>query len=378
MQPRSEVFSVVSRKDADVRAVRRGSNGTLRNLDMDAAPGPVDLPSFTKDAIIERSTARLQVFCQSTILRFDGGIAKIYPPPSDGRDGGPVIHLADIEHELRIIRLAGDCAVGATGTITDEGRLVGYTMPECTPIFMPSFEELRLSPGLPDRCRIIQDAVSLVRRLHARGIIHADIQPFNFLYTSEGELKLCDFEGATTVPESRPTHRTTPAFWNPSTAWASFSRHRRGLVPSCSTDIYALGITSWVIYTGLLAVDDLGQSLDDFYGTYRIALGAQPDLSLIDNEEIRDLISSLLTEGADSFTPPLQLTNVCSQRKVEFSACRSTPHHFFIRHVPCEVCAARDNCELGRCLNPYADEDAVLKLPTIPSDIPCAFCTINV
>lgn len=333
-----------------------------------------NLPSIPQDDVVSKSDGQLRTLTLSSLYHYRGGIAKIYPDKLDG----PYTEFNDVEREIRIMLLAGDCAVKVTGRIVSGDMVVGYTMEKGTSLFGdPIDAPYALNLCLPERPRIIADAVSLIRRLHDRGIVHGDIKPRNLLYTEDGSMKLCDFEGATTVLEARPTTRTTSQYRSPHRVWHINDAQTFRYTPTVQDDIYALGVTVWEIYTCRPPTDALGQWLGNEDGAWRIALGVHPDISLVDDKAIRDLIVTLWNEGQGTHEVPIQLNEICSQRRVDLSSCRNNPRHHFIRHFPCLACLAAGNEDLNRCLSDYAENNEVLVLPPTATDAVCGVCSFR-
>lgn len=120
--------------------------------------------------------------------------------------------------------------------------------------------DLLASPkGLPEKLleRIACDAMEALGYLHAQGIVHGDVKPSNLLFSAGGHVTLVDF-GLARVEEEhlRPlgyeptleavgpaTIRGTPEYLAP--------ERLRGEPPSMASDLYALGATLFLLYTGL-------------------------------------------------------------------------------------------------------------------------------
>lgn len=56
--------------------------------------------------------------------------------------------------------------------------------------------EIKRITSPSERKRVKEDMVSLVTRLHAKGIAHGGIGPSNFLWAQDDTLRLCDFDTA--------------------------------------------------------------------------------------------------------------------------------------------------------------------------------------
>ena len=104
---------------------------------------------------------------------------------------------------------------------------------------------LPLEPGL----RYLEQACSGLHLAHERGVVHRDIKPHNLFVTKSGEVKVMDFgiarkmntPGVTMVG----TIAGTPEYMSPEQI-NGFSD------VTFSTDLYALGVTAYQMFTGTL------------------------------------------------------------------------------------------------------------------------------
>lgn len=96
---------------------------------------------------------------------------------------------------------------------------------------------------------LVREICAGVSYLHANGVVHGDLKPANVLVGSDGSVKLTDFALARWIWHSRPALQDvvlrccTPAYAAPELL-------RECAEPSPSTDIYALGVTFYKLFTG--------------------------------------------------------------------------------------------------------------------------------
>jgi hypothetical protein len=103
--------------------------------------------------------------------------------------------------------------------------------------------------------RIPQDkAIELARQLcagvaaaHERGVLHRDLKPANVMIDGEGNVRITDFGIATVGGDDRGASAGTPQYMSP--------EQLAGKPSSIRTDIYALGLILFEIFTGRRAYD---------------------------------------------------------------------------------------------------------------------------
>lgn len=103
--------------------------------------------------------------------------------------------------------------------------------------------------------RIPQDkAVEIARQLcagalaaHERGVIHRDLKPANVMLDGEGNVRITDFGIAGAADDSAAVHAGTPQYMAP--------EQLAGKPASIRSDIYALGLILFEIFTGKRAFD---------------------------------------------------------------------------------------------------------------------------
>jgi hypothetical protein len=102
---------------------------------------------------------------------------------------------------------------------------------------------------IADVVRWGEQALSALGYLHQHGVVHRDIKPSNLLLAGDGTLKLADLGLAKRLEDVRDLTRTsatvgTPMFMSP--------EQLRGGQAMPSSDLYALGVTLFMLVTGRL------------------------------------------------------------------------------------------------------------------------------
>ncbi len=98
--------------------------------------------------------------------------------------------------------------------------------------------------------RIPQDkAIEMARQLcaglaaaHAQGVLHRDLKPANVMIDGEGNVRLTDFGIAVAASDANATLAGTPQYMAP--------EQLKGSPASVATDIYALGLVLFELFTG--------------------------------------------------------------------------------------------------------------------------------
>lgn len=95
--------------------------------------------------------------------------------------------------------------------------------------------------------KIVRQIVDVLFFLKKKGVAYLDLKPENILYDSDNqEIKLIDFAFSLLPQEEVLEYaRGTPIYFSPELVRCSFSK------VGCQTDIWALGILLWEIYTGI-------------------------------------------------------------------------------------------------------------------------------
>ncbi len=136
-------------------------------------------------------------------------------------------------------------------------------------------ERLARSPpvSLIEGCGIAVRLAKAIAALHRKGIIHRDIKPDNVLLPARGELKLIDF-GATLVPGIVDFIASDI----PGTASYVAPELFAGMKADRSTDLFALGITLFRMFTGAYPYGEVEPFSHPRFGTPASLLAHRADL----------------------------------------------------------------------------------------------------
>jgi hypothetical protein len=162
------------------------------------------------------------------------------------------LHTGDQDDEiaLREARIAGSLQHAHVLTVHDVVRRPGMDILVAEHAGGGSLME-RISDGSiapQEGLRLLDETLSGVAAVHARGVIHRDLKPSNILITSEGSVKVADFGLA------RRRQRGTASAWElAGTPDYMAPELRRGYPATPAADVYSLG---------LLARSVLGESTD--------------------------------------------------------------------------------------------------------------------
>ena len=198
------------------------------------------------------------------------------------------VDMERLAREIDMTHLAGeDCAIPVVGRFFIHGVINGFItrLGKC----LTQGQEDDIRPEIFERrLSVIQLFSALLDKLHSKGIIHGDIKPANLVFDAADNLRFIDFAEAVLESEPLPRHASTTHYVSPSSMKAQS--------PSSLTradDMYAAGVTIWHIYTGHIPFKNIDE--DDLDSL--IAEGLRPDLSVIDDEAVRALISTYLQAG---------------------------------------------------------------------------------
>lgn len=199
---------------------------------------------------------------------------------------------------------------------------------------------------------MITQLISLVDELQKTEVIHGDINPTNMLLCSDGKIRLCDFQSSFPVGTGR-LMAFTIQYLSPTRNRA----HLSGEFPplSFADDLYATGVSIWEIYTGCAPFDDVPPEPEEMLEDV-IAAGIRPDMSKIDDKEIRALALSYLDRGCGDESlvrgviRPAKET--CIMTDVEFKDCLADPPHTYSHLVQCASCTGNASPE-SSCPNLY-------------------------
>jgi serine/threonine-protein kinase len=101
--------------------------------------------------------------------------------------------------------------------------------------------------------RYLLEACSALALAHDKGVIHRDIKPANFFITNEDTLKVMDFGIAKRSTQSAAM--TQAGFIAGTPAYMSPEQINNFAAVSHRTDIYALGIVAYEMFTGAVPFD---------------------------------------------------------------------------------------------------------------------------
>src|SRR5437762_1990735 len=180
---------------------------------------------------------------------------------------------------MNMIHLAGDCAVPVVGEVVKDGSHVGFIMNMEKPL-----DKCR-PEGLSDKV-IMQMMIDVVGKLHETGIIHSDIKLANMLYCSDGNIRLCDFAGATLIT---PRTKARSVY---TVAWLSPYRSLHLEEPfTAEDDLFALGVSIWELCTGKRPFDGLqAAEIREL-----IRKGAVVTVADIHDDEVRHKVEELMS-----------------------------------------------------------------------------------
>ncbi len=120
-----------------------------------------------------------------------------------------------------------------------------------------------LALSLEQRLQLIRQVSSAVQFAHQRGIVHRDLKPGNILVSADGVPKVLDFGVAKLLESSTPGDSTlTRAFPGPLTPNYASPEQLRGLPVTTASDVYALGVLTYEVVTGVRPYDTSGKTLD--------------------------------------------------------------------------------------------------------------------
>lgn len=124
-----------------------------------------------------------------------------------------------------------------------------------------------------ERAALFKDVVATVASAHEYGVVHGDLKPTNILVDRRFKPHVLDFglarvSGADPVDaEGASSYGGTPGYLAPE-VWD-------GQAPAVASDVYALGITLYVLLTGVLPFRDLEQARA---GYCKLPLEQNPDI----------------------------------------------------------------------------------------------------
>jgi serine/threonine-protein kinase len=189
-------------------------------------------------------------------LTLDHPVALKFLPEHVGADP---THLAQFHNELRIARQVSHKNVCR---LYDLGEAEGRRF-----LTMEYIDGEDLASLLRRIGRVPQDkAVDLARQLcaglaaaHERGVLHRDLKPANVMIDGDGNVRITDFGLAVTAGDVDAVRAGTPQYMAPELLAAAGSSARLGVETatpaSVKSDLYALGLVLFEIFTGRRAYD---------------------------------------------------------------------------------------------------------------------------
>ncbi len=214
----------------------------------------------------------------ATIIPFQEALAGQYSIQRElGRGGMGVVYLAREVHLNRLVAIKVLPQLLAAGEdirdrfLTEARTAAGMSHPNIVPIHrvgeaagLPYFVMTYLDGGtLGDRLRdrgpvqsammtrILRDVAQALAYAHQRGIVHRDIKPDNILLDQESGRALVTDSGIASVSSDTPTDAPiagTPQFMSPEQVL--------GAAVDGRSDLFSLGIVSYLALTGILPHDD--------------------------------------------------------------------------------------------------------------------------
>lgn len=146
--------------------------------------------------------------------------------------------------------------------------------------------------------RWLEQAAEALAFVHAKGVIHCDLKPANFLLDSRGQVRVADFGQSRVVSESSSSLGTL-FYMAPEQAVSGSS-------PDVRWDIYSLGATACALLTGRPPNWELGpalgkaKDLKEKLSSYRLGVKAPEALPLPGvDEDLAAIVRRCLSPGPD-------------------------------------------------------------------------------
>jgi serine/threonine protein kinase len=241
---------------------------------------------------IELELPEIAVSANSMLYKIQGRPDVVYKSRAEPR-----------EYELH--KAAGDCAIPLRGRVLmkfphmDGIDFRGFLMDLVTPIIAPDgpAPPPALVVPLSGRRELVDQMVSVVQRLHARGIVHGDLKLENMLVDGQGRVRLCDFAEGRYVNEDEEVWEgiTTWHYESPGRLLRGERMERDPPPPTVEDDLYGLGLSIWALYTGKIPNGDWAG--DDLGLKERQRKGETVDVVEVDDPDTREVIKGLLRRG---------------------------------------------------------------------------------
>jgi serine/threonine-protein kinase len=167
--------------------------------------------------------------------------------PGDGGGGGDPAQIAQFHNELRTARQVSHKNVCR---LYDLGEADGRRFLTMEYVDGEDVASLVRRIG-----RLPQDkAIDIARQIcaglaaaHERGVLHRDLKPANVMLDGDGNVRLTDFGLASAIGDATAVRAGTPQYMAP--------EQLAGQTASIKSDIYALGLVLFEIFTGKRAYD---------------------------------------------------------------------------------------------------------------------------
>lgn len=119
--------------------------------------------------------------------------------------------------------------------------------------------------SVDERLELILEIATAVQYAHRNLVIHRDLKPNNVLVTENREVRLLDFGIAKMLEPDRAHMSVTEIAQRPATPAYSSPEMLRGEPVDVTTDVYSIGVLSYVLLTGRLPIDYDGLSLAEMH-----------------------------------------------------------------------------------------------------------------
>ncbi|KAJ7652258.1 kinase-like domain-containing protein [Mycena rosella] len=273
-------------------------------------------------------------------------------PPGDG------------ERAWNMMRRAGDSCITIVGRVFRRPSTpVGYYMPIEVPLDASKIATKE------ERVRIIRQLRELVAEIHGLNMVHGDVKPQNLLLCSDGRLRFCDFDNASIEGDGFTSTSMTYPYCSPARM-----RDRTGTVPwTRAEDIYAMGLTIWEIYTGRTPLTYGNETLDSQETREllenRCHVGFLPDMQLIDDPEVTDLIEECLAAAPECPDVLWDDAVYCVEQRYTFHHCKLPEAHRWSRIVHSGRCGDRADRGDDPCEEPFLAPKIITtrREPTCPT-----------
>lgn len=186
--------------------------------------------------------------------------------------------------EIKFMLLAEDVAlpmvsrVGVVDDTSSQWEQKGVIMDLGYPL-----DVTKIAPA--ERLPIAQQMISLVSKLHEKGVIHGDIRPGNFVRRiDEDGLRMVGFSSA------RMADNSDLSMWLAAASTLEYTAPSRGLnsgPPSLFDDYYALSVSIWAIFVGENPTEGLFNSNE----------GPTPDMTKIIDDDMFGFVVDILVQG---------------------------------------------------------------------------------